>query len=260
MGEGFTVGANTYPLDAGAALSAIPDPIQAVLLDFFAFVLNTNLNAKLAVLTPTSATAVPTGQTFAYDPGTWWPRNPKPALYMWWRGKSTPRQLTTVRDVRERDLGVFYVTEEQVYPSGVAKRQALLSHVDGLLTQASNKGYHPSYAYGSAVAGQLVHHYISSPGMIGWEYTGGVVSMMAPVEASDPRPGGGGEGAIVRAFPALMGTIKVVERVGDWIPVDPTDTMVDGDLILRVNDEDTGLGLLDLVERVIPPWEGTEDE
>jgi hypothetical protein len=259
MGEGFTVGANTYPLAAGAALSAIPDPTQAVLLDFFAYVLNTNLNAKLAVLTPMTATAIPSGSTYAYDPGTWWPRRNPPSLYLWWKGKSTVKPWTTTANIRERELALFYVTEQVTFPE-VEKRQALLANVDAILAQASNAGYHPSYSYGGGAVGLQVQHYVASAGLIGWEYTGGIVGLMAPVPAADARLGGGGEGAVVRAYPALSGTVKVVERVGPWIPVDPTDTMTDGNLVLQVNEEDTGLGLLDLVERVVPPWDGTEDE
>ena len=226
MGTTSAVGATTLPVPAGASLSAISDPIVDALIDFLGFVIKDALDAKLAVLTPTSANACPATNRYTYDPRAYWVRNPTPALYVWWSGRSKVVEHSTVYDRRERDIGLFYVFDELVGPDGQAPRAGLMAAVDAAITRASSLRYHPSYGYNGWPNGTPLHASIGADvGFLGWQYKGGQVGAMVPVP-SDARQQTV-DGAVVRFYPALQGTITVSEKIGGFELEDPADVLGD---------------------------------
>jgi len=250
------VGAAAIPVAAGANLSSASDPIVAGILDFFAFTLKNALDAKLAVLTPTNSDACPTANRFPYSHWTWWPRNPLPALYVTWSGQARIADETLVYQRRTRDLSVFYVMEEGYGPDGLEVREALLSLADAALATASMNGRHPSYTPPGGTQGQLLSTALATPGTLAWQYVGGEHGRMMPVPVSDIRPGGDGEGANVRFYPALIGKVEVHERVGLAVPTDPDDVNGDTTFTLRTNETGDPTDMLDIMERVVPPYAG----
>jgi len=251
-----SVGAITIPVAAGASLSAATDTIVAGILDFFAFTLKTALDAKLAALVGTSADACPVANRFPYSQGTWWPRNPVPALYVTWEGKSRPVPDTLVYNKRIRELSVFYVFDEIYAPDGLDAREALMALADSALATASSNGRHPSYTPPGGTAGQLLSWAIAEPGMLAWEYTGGEYGRMMPVPMSDAKAGGDGEGANVRFYPCLQGRVEVHERVGLDVSSDPAD--VNGDTLISIRVDETGEAAepLEIISGVIAPYYG----
>lgn len=211
MSHGSTVGALALPLEPGAQLSPLVDPVVDGLLDFLAFSLREALNPKLARLSPTSADACPPANRHAYEPRTHWVRNAKPALYLWWGGKSSVGAYSTVYDTRERELSLFYVWEEVVAPSGQDARAGLMAAADAALARASSLRMHPDYGYRGAPPGTPLAASLARLGLVGWAYRGGQVGIMSP-SPGDLR-NASAEGAIVRFFPALQATVAVSEKI-----------------------------------------------
>jgi hypothetical protein len=76
------------------------------------------------------------------------------------------------------------------------------------------------------------------------------------VPYGDPRPGGDGEGANVRFYPALVGKVEVHERIGLHEAVDPDDVNGDTTFTLRTNETGDPTDMLEIMERVVPPYAG----
>lgn len=211
MANETDVGALRVPMEPGANLSPLVDPVVDGLLDFLGFALRDALNAKLAQLSPTSADACPTAARYPYDPRGYWTRNPKPALYLWWGGRSSVGSYSTVYDTRERELQLFYVWEETVGPSGSNARAGLMAAADAALMRASSLRMHPAYGYRGAPLGTPLAVALADLGLLGWTYQGGTVGIMSPVPG-DVR-NSPSEGAVVRYFPALQATLTVSEKI-----------------------------------------------
>lgn len=256
--QASAVGALDLPIAAGTISDALADPVVTGLLAFLGYWIKLELDAKLAVQSPTSADACPTANRYPYDPRGYWVRNAKPALYVWWKGQSEIVDQTLVYTKRERDLGVFYVFEELVAPDGMVPRAGIIAAVDAAIAKASERGYHPSFSHNGAAAGTPLHLALASAGMLGWEYRGGSAGWMVPVPDASARAGGAGTGYVQRGFPALDGTIRVWERVLGPQQSD-ADTNRDALFTMSLDDGD-GRDPVDLVSRYLVGPDGAEPE
>ena len=259
----FKAGAVSYPVAAGAALSAHADPVLLLLLDFLGYCLKQDLDAKLAVLPPSSADACPTANRFPYDPTTCWVRNSTPALYCWWDSAGKIEPLTMTTSVRRRDVHVFYVFDEQVYPDGADMRAGLLADADMSIAHALDEGYHPTYAYGTSAAGIQVAAMIADVGKLSFDYQGGTpgLAMAVPVGTMNDQAGGEQEGQVVRGFPALKGVVRVSERLGRYLPTDPGSVLTDSLMTINTNENTVAdpSDVVQFMQRVLPSSDGTED-
>jgi hypothetical protein len=259
----FKAGAVSYPVAAGASLSAHSDPVLLLLLDFLGYCLKQDLDAKLAVLPPSSADACPAANRFPYDPTTYWVRNGVPALYCWWDTASKIEPLTTTTSIRRRDVHVFYVFDEQVYPDGADMRAGLLADADMSIAHALDEGYHPTYAYGASSTGIQVAAMIADVGKLSFDYQGGTpgLAMAVPVGTMNDQAGGDQEGQVVRGFPALKGVVRVSERLGRYLPTDPGSVLTDSLMTINTNENTVAdpSDVVQFMQRVLPSSDGTED-
>lgn len=253
--ETSTQAGTLFPLAAGAARSSLEDPVALGLLDYFAFWLNASLNAQLAVMPPHSAQAVPTGRTFAYDPGGYWVRNGTPALYVWWQSDEL-RNHSTLKDGLAGRYGILYVSDEVVAPAGLQHFAGITPAARRVLRRAADLGYHPSYGYNGAEDGTPI---FLSLGIASWKFNRLQHGAMTPVPATAANPGGAGEGGIQRFFPAVQGEIEVVEVVGQTIPRDPEDLMGDISATIGTNENGDVADPLDFMERILPGPDGSEN-
>ena len=259
----YKAGAVSYPVAAGAALSAHSDPVLLLLLDFIGYVLKQDLDAKLAVIRASSADACPTANRFPYDPTTYWVRNDTPALYCWWESGGKIEPLTMTTSVRRRDVHLFWVYEEQVYPDGADMLAGLLADADMAIARAFDEGGHPTYAYGTSAAGIQVVNMIADTGKLAFDYAGGTpgVAMAVPVGTMNDQAGGEQEGQVVRGFPALKGVVRVVERIGRYLPTDPGSVLTDSLMTINTNENTVAdpSDVVQIMQRVLPSSDGTED-
>lgn len=252
------VGATTLPVPAGALNAHLSDPLVTGLLDFLGFALKDALDAKLAQMQGTSADACPTANRYDYDPGSVWVRNPVPALYVWWSGQSATVRETLLYSRRERTLGVMWVFDEIQYQDGAMARAGLCSIAAAAMERALDRGYHPAYGYGAAVAGTPLAYSLGPIGTIAFESAGMAAGQLAPVPVSDPRPGGGGEGARVNFYPAVQGKIAVSERFGGFIPSDPDDVYGEARVDISTNENGDPTSVLPYLSGVMPGWDGED--
>lgn len=252
--ETSTQAGTSFPLAAGAARSSLEDPVALGMLDYFAHWLNASLNAQLAVMAPHSAEAVPSGRTFAYDPGGYWVRNGTPALYVWWQSDEL-RNHSTLKDGIAGRYGIMYVSDEVVAPQGLQHFAGLAPTVRRVLRRAADLGYHPSYGHGSAEDGTPI---FLSLGIAAWKFIRLQAGAMAPAPAISTAVGGPGEGGITRFFPAVLGEIEVVEVVGQTIPRDPEDVLFAITATIGTNENGDPTDTLDLMERILPAPDGSE--
>lgn len=205
-------GALDLPVPLGIPASPFVDPLIIGLLDLLAFCIKDAIEDRLAQTRTAIADACPVANRFDYDPRQSFVRNPMPALYIWWSGRSKNVEATTVRNRRDRDLSLLYVAGSVKYPDGAPVFAGVMGAVDAAIAQASDRGYHPNYAFGNDVLGTPLVLSLAPKGTVGWEYTGGQVGILEPV----PRRGRKADpNALEDCFPALQGTIRVSERRTD---------------------------------------------
>lgn len=253
MGIASAVGGLSLPIDAGVASTALADPAVVALADYIGYWLRLTLNAKLANMGgPTDLTgqvynnACPSTNVYTYDPQQFWVRNPKPALYVWWNGRSTRARGTLVYDFRERELDILWVFSETHAPDGDDMRAGLPAAVDATIWRAHSRGSHPSYGYNGAAPGTPIYR---SMGVDAWEYTEGVAGSLVPVPASDARVGGVGDGQVVRYHPALKGKVVVRERVYQ----DSVDPMGDSQISIFTSEIGDPLNQAEFATVVVQP-------
>lgn len=210
MGNTFTLGGQTFPLAAGAAGAFLRDPVAEALIDFFAYYLNTALNAKLAQMSPKNAQAVPTANRYTYDPAEIWPQNAFPALYVWWQ-KSSKDQHSTLRERINADYGFQYIAQPITSPQGARHYAGLGATVDRLIRHAADQGYHPDYGYNGAPPGEMLP---LSLGFQGFEVT--------ECKNGFLRPAPGQQGATQHAYPAVIGTLRAWTVIEQRAPDGPT--------------------------------------
>lgn len=253
--ETSTTATTALPFTAGASLSSLTDPVALGLADYFAYWLNTSLNAQLAVMPPHTATAVPTAARYAYDPMGIWVRNTIPAIYVWWKSSGTRVQYSTLRDMIPSTYGIMYVSDERVAPAGAQHMAGLQAVVDVVLRTANDRGFHPDYGYGSDPDGTPIY---LSLGLARWNFTRLEAGALVPVPATSSNPGGAGEGGIVRYFPAVVGEIEVWKVIGQPIPRDPEDVLRDCEIDIRTNEQGDIGNVVSIMERVLPEPDGSE--
>lgn len=252
IAETARVAGTTYPLSAGAARSSLEDPVALGLLGYFAHWLNTSLNAQLAVMTGHTATAVP--YTYGYDPMNIWVRNSLPALYVWWKS-DRPIAHSTLKDGRLSTYGLLYLADEVIAPAGAQHFAGITPHVRRVLNLAADRGFHPTYGHGSDEDGTPI---FLSLDIAKWGFARLEAGAMAPIPATSSAVGGPGEGGIIRYYPAVSGDIEVVEVIGQPIPVDPTNLLVNTTMEIRTNESGDTTDTVEIMERYLPAPDGSE--
>ena len=249
------VGALVLPVPV-ASPARIVDPVAVGLADFFRYVIRAAIGPAAAAVNATLSDVLPTANVLTHDPAGYWVRGPFPALYLWPEGDSTVRQHSTVYDVRERRLRLFYVLTEAVGPDGQKLWSGLATAVDAALVRASARGYEPAYSYGTSLAGTPIAQSLGPLGAVGWEYQGGRPDLAVPVPSASAQAGGPGEGAITRAYPVLFGSVLVRERV----LADTGIYSVTPDMSVEIVTNETGdlADPLAFLEGVLPESDGSD--
>lgn len=219
-----TVGGLRLPMAAGSANAGLSDPTVAGLLSYLAFVLKSDLDAKLAQMGGTASDACPIANRYPWDPDTHFVRGLFPALYVWWNGRSVKRPQTLVYDIRERKIDCLYVFQELSAPDGLRSRAGLIAAVDASFAKAAERGRHPDYEPTGFAAGTDI---LTALGLLKWDYDGGQAGFMAPIPATSGAIGGPPEGNIKRGYPSLRGSFTVWERIGPETLEDPQDVTPD---------------------------------
>lgn len=250
-----TVGAQSVPLEAGSLADATTDPTIELLLAYCRHWLRYALNDRLAVQTPTAADAVPEDRVFAWDPQGTWMRTEiaAPSLYIWQEGKSAWSPTSSmVRSFLNRTLWLLWVFDEVQLPNGFAARRGLINAADAALHRAFYEMYHPTFAYGTHVAGRSLRALLTGdPADFNAEYLGGEAGFLSPIPGGSGRVGDSADGRIQRGFIALRGSIGVIERVGT-ATLETSDELADTQLLIRANAEDKDpASLMDFMERSI---------
>lgn len=252
------IGGLALPVPAGAASDPLPDPAALAILDYLGFWLRLMLNDKLVSMggdvpersDETYGDACPAANLFPYNPmfGEIWRRNPKPALYVWWSGRSRTEQKTIVQKQRVRELSLLWVFCEVQAPENDELRYGTMPAVDGVIRLAIEEGFHPDYGYGD-----------DAPGTPLWRSAGAVDVVMGESRPGvlAPIPEGGdrvaeARGQILNYYPAVMGSIMVTERIGRRTPSDPEDVNFGMSLTTKTNESADSAGGLDVVEIHIP--------
>ena len=207
------VGAQSIPLKAGAANSALSDPVLSGLLDYFGHWLNYALNPQLSQMAGTSAEAVPVANRFPYDPQTVFVRQAFPALYAW-NTSFAFRHTTLMRRARARTVRVLWVFNELVSPLGVSARSGLYSAADGALSRACYSGRHRDYGHNGAPNGTPITRSLE---LSRFNYQGSEPMMLWQIPGADDfdsnRVDTRESGSIQRGFPAISATFTCDEEV-----------------------------------------------
>lgn len=261
------VAALSLPLEAGAANARIPEPLVVGLLAYLGFWIKWGTDAKLATIkgplvTAGSSVAItdacPLANRLPYNPGTWWVRfmteATAPALWVWAKG-SKRTKLSTVYDIRERQMGFLYAFPEVLAPRALVTRFGLMSAVDALIIRALDRGAHPDYENGVQFCDT-----IADPNTLELAFD----SSEEGFEASRPETGAGAGGRAdggfeQYGFPTLRGTIVARERVSGDSFEDPGDILGDIDVTITHNEYGDVSDGLTILEGVLPGPDGSED-
>lgn len=252
------IGGLELPVAAGAASDALPDPAALAILDYLGFWLRLMLDDKLASMggnvperpEENYAGACPAANVFPYNPmpGEIWRRNPKPALYCWWSGRSQTVQKTLAYRNRIRELSFAWIFCEVQAPDNDELRYGTLAAVDGVIRLAIDEGYHPSYGYGDDVPGTPLFRSAGAVEIVMGDSRPGVLA---------PLPDGGNrmdsaQGQILNYYPAVMGSFLVTERIGRRALVDPDDVNFGMSFATKTNESADSAGGLNVVEIHVP--------
>ena len=255
------VGGLTLPVAAGATNATLADPVIVGLLDFLGWMLETELNAKLATQTDLAKTACPSANRFAWnplEPTAHKAKLPIPGLWMWQHESSRLLPFTTVLARRQRTLRLLYLAEETPRETGHARRAGLLAAVDAVFCKASDWQRHPSYGYGSSADGTPLYQSLAELGTFAWRYVGGSMVRFG-IDGGPPVEVNVSEKSSGRDFPGLVGVIEVDEVVGSGTMSDPADVLVDGSLVIDAGDGETGEVVDDFLTRALDAPDGSED-
>lgn len=209
------VGPQELPLAADAG--KLGDHVVEALLPYLAFCLNDALNAKLALLTGTSAEAVPSGHTFAWDPTE--PRGhvvklPVPALFLWWTRESQLEQLGPLLWQHTRSLRLAYVFDELPGQDALDDRTGLFPAASVALIRAAVRDRHPGYAPPGKPAGTEVTRSIGRPDSWAWQCLGCVAIPRFGIDEQRFSRRGRSAQASGRDYPALAASLRVQEMLG----------------------------------------------
>ena len=253
-----SIGGLPLPVPAGAASDALPDPAALAILDYLGFWLRLMLNDKLASMggsvperpNENYANACPAANLFPYNPmpGEIWRRNPKPALYCWWSGRSQTVQKTLVVRNRIRELSFAWIFCEVQAPANDELRYGTLPAVDGIVRIAIDEGYHPGWSYGEHATGTPLFRAAGAVEIAMGDSRPGV---LAPIPETGVRMNDA-QGQILNYYPAVMGSLMVTERIGRLPPADPEDVNFGMTFVTKTNESADSAGGLDVVEIHIP--------
>jgi hypothetical protein len=258
-----SVGGYNLPVPAGTLNTELSDPTVRGLLDYLAFWLNWGLNGKLGNIQGRSAVAVATGGQYPYDPNAIYVRSTQvlPALYVW-PAREYRRQVTMLREYRERYIRAQYIFQELMSPQAMTMRFGLLGAVAALFARAAAWGRHYEYGYGDD---ELNTPIAESVGIMAWHYRNSEYGMTwkhpGTTEGVPERMGTGGDGAVQHGYPTIRALFEVHERIDTDQPVDlpttPNDVMPDMQFDVQTGDttEDTTT----VLEGVLPYPDGSED-
>lgn len=238
-----TVGPLPLPAPAGTAQAPLVDETVARLIDYCAFWLNDQLNAKIATMTsPSVPKAVPVTtlgasptNVYANPPDALYLKRKLPALFIWWNGNSKSQWFSTVRRSRVRTLSLLYVFERVKNVDNEAVWAGLTATCDAIMHRAFDRRSHPNYTYPTSGFGPGTDIRI----MNNWldvEYNGGSPGFLKETAGESMRQIAGSsgnqrklnaQGGIQAMYPALSATITVEEEVGTDTNFDPTDVLHD---------------------------------
>lgn len=248
------VGALTLPLPAGASQAQLADPVVEALLDFLAWTLCHDLDAKLGQLLATGATAVPAANRYSYDPFEARGdrvRRRVPSLFVWWDGQSQPWRPTQLQRGRQREVKALYIFQEHPGHAEMARRSGMFAAVDASWAKAADLGGHPSYSYGGKPAGTLLENSVGDWGSWDWEYLGG--RGVQRVGIDDPNTDQLGVHVSGQHFPAFAAVFSVREVIVSSQPVDPTNVTTDSPFA-------TTEGGAPMLDRTLEPTDGQDAE
>ena len=235
------LGSTPIPFPAGSTPTHLVDPIVEAFLSYFGHWLRYGLNDKLASLggqasdaQDSYSDACPVANRFPYSHENVWPNNPRPALYMRFTGESTTVPKTLVYSLRQRKIEFAWIFSLIQQPKSKA-RSGLANAVDAIFRRAKERGSHPTWSFtdfeGTVYpVGTNVGRVV---GLHDWQLGPTQVGSMAPnVEYADNT------GREQNAYPAVMGSIVVWERIG----ADSFDRQTDANAesALQVNTSEDG--------------------
>ncbi|MFQ5425416.1 MAG: hypothetical protein ACE5F9_15735 [Phycisphaerae bacterium] len=252
------VGGTQLPVPAGATGDKFTDPLVEALLDFSATYIKWAIDAKLANLTGTPSDAVPTANRFTFDPLE--PRGhsktlPRPALFVWWGGRSRWLGQTMLYATRVRNVNFMYVFDELPGFDEMDRRSGLMNAIDAAMFQMTVRQVVNTYGYGTAPAGSWINTVLADPNMIEWDWQGAQMGRFGIDEGplaerrAAKRSG--------RDWPALRGDWQVEERVALQTLSDPADVMNDIAATIYGSDGETTDGVV-LINGVLTAPDGSE--
>jgi hypothetical protein len=236
-------GALTLPIPAGTPGQRLADPAIDALLEWCAHWLTESLDARLANLVGTSATALPTANRFAFDPLD--PRGhhvrlPIPALFIWWTGRSRIERLTIVKEYRYRELSALYVFDDLPQLAEHERRAGLMAAVDAAFHKASEARLHTDYGTGDTFTFQTAGDLDS----LSYEYLGGEQGRFTLDNDKDCT------------FPCLRGAFAVRELIG---PDESTEDLIDASLSIDASDGSTS-ETIHYMDRELEGPDGSEED
>jgi hypothetical protein len=245
------VGALTLPVPVASPTTAkLTDPVVEAILDYLAWSLNTDLSMRLAQLTGTSTTAVPTANRFTFDPFE--PRGhsvrrPVPALFVWWDGTSTPYPFSQLHNGRQRTISVMYIFDELPALAEMDRRSGLMAAVEASVVKALDRRHHPSYSYNSMPLGTPIDESVGDAHQWDVAYLGGQGIQRVGIDDTSTtpaldRPSG-------RHYPAFVALLRVRELVQPVQPSAPDGELHDSLFTIK-NDGVT------IMERVLEAPDG----
>jgi len=250
------------PVPAGAANSAIADPLTDGLAAYCGHWIKYALDAKFAVIGGPSTTAItdacPTANRFSYDPKGWWTiaveNAQTPCLWVWSISDQRERQ-TMVYDMITRKLGFLYAFPQVLGPRGMPTRSGMMNAVAKALRVAFMRGAHPTYAGGvqfvDTIADPNTLEVFLDSTEEGFEFA-----------APQTGAGAGGEpdgGFEQYGYPVLRGVFTARERVGHDTFEDPGDLLGDMSMTITHNEYGDVLDGLTVLEGTLPGPDGSED-
>lgn len=252
------IGGLPLPVPAGSASDPLPDPAALAILDYLGFWLRLMFDAKLASMggsvperpDENYASACPAANLFPYNPmpGEIWRRNPKPALYCWWSGRTRTIQKTIVQRHRIRELSLLWVFCEVQAPENDELRYGTMQAVDGVIRTAIEEGYHPDYGYSGAAPGTPIFR---SAGVVEIVVGDSRPGVLAPIPEASGRADTS-LGHILNYYPAVMASLTVTEALGRRSLVSPDDVNFGMTFVTKTNESADSAGGVDLIEIHIP--------
>lgn len=242
MTDANKVGSLDLPVPQGAALETFRDPTLQALMAYLGKWLQTELNSKLAQLTPTSADACPEDNRYPYNPEDTFVRNGFPALYVW--EESAQLQPWTIRwEVLVRKIRVMYIFEELVKPHGIQARHGLMGAVAKTFAKASERRRHSNFQWDNDPQGWPLSFSLN---VLDWKMLEGQQGFLQAIPS-----GGDAERQVRRGYPAFQATFEVTERI-DQRTIE--ELLADGVISIDTGDH-TG-DVIEFMERIAEAPDG----